>query len=151
LLPVLIPTVAAVVSWFVGSWLAARRDRANKRREIRIHYLVEAYRRLATAAEPPETNAAYLRDLDSAIVDIQLFGSANQIVSAQRFGRQLAEQWVGQVHELLSSLRDDLRKELKLQRVEGPIVVLRATFDEKRRNDQPLNPWLRVCRLSAEG
>jgi hypothetical protein len=28
-------------------------------------------------------------------------------------------------------LRDDLRRELKLESVEGPIVVLRPTFDNK--------------------
>lgn len=59
----LIPTLVAVVSWFVGSWLAVRRDRANKRRDLRVQYLIEAYRRLAKATERKETDAAYFADL----------------------------------------------------------------------------------------
>jgi len=49
MLTLLIPTAIAIVSWFVGSWLSVRRDRANKRRDLRVQYLIEAYRRLSTA------------------------------------------------------------------------------------------------------
>lgn len=55
MLTLLIPTVVAIVSWFVGSWLSVTRDRANKRRDLRVQYLIEAYRRLATATERKET------------------------------------------------------------------------------------------------
>jgi hypothetical protein len=135
LITLLVPTVVAVVSWFIGSWLAVRRDRANKRRDLRVQYLIEAYRRLATATERKETNAEHFADLDSAIVDVQLFGSADQIVAAQKFAKRLAEHRVAQLSELLASLRDDLREELKLECVGGSIVVLRPTFDAKEKND----------------
>ena len=133
LLTLLIPTLVAVISWFVGSWLSVRRDRANKRRDLRVQYLIEAYRRLATAIERKEANAEYFMDLDSAIVDVQLFGSADQIAAAQKFAKQLAEHRMAQLGELLASLRDDLREELKLERVKGSTVVLRATFDAKEK------------------
>jgi len=70
--------------------------------------------------------------LDSAIVDVQLFGSADQISAAQQFARELAELRVAQLDRLLASLRNDLRKELRLERVEGPIVVLRPAFDKEK-------------------
>lgn len=92
LLTLLVPTLVAVVSWFVGSWLAVRRDRANKRPDLRVQYLIEAYRRLATATEHRDTDAAYFAELDSAIVDVQLFGSPSQIAAAQMFTKQLTEQ-----------------------------------------------------------
>jgi hypothetical protein len=92
-----------------------------------VQYLIEAYRRLSTATERKETDAAYFASLDSAIVDLQLFGSADQIAAAQKFAKQLAEHRTAQLVEL----RDDLRKELKLERVGGPIVVLRPSFDNK--------------------
>jgi hypothetical protein len=133
MLTLLIPTLVAVASWFVGSWLSVRRDRANKRRDLRVQYLIEAYRRLATATERKETNAEYFAELDSALVDVQLFGSTEQIAAAQKFARQLAEHRAAQLSELLASLRDDLREELKLQRVEGPLVVLRPTFEADRK------------------
>ena len=74
MLALLIPTLVAVLSWFVGSWLSVRRDRANKRRELRVSYLIEAYRRLATATNRTGIDGPYFVNLDSAIVDIQLFG-----------------------------------------------------------------------------
>jgi hypothetical protein len=104
-------------------------------RDLRVQYLIEAYRRLATATERKETDATYFADLDSAIVDVQLFGSANQILAAQKFAKQLAEHRMAQLTELLASLRDDLRVELRLERVKGPIVVLRPTFEAKEKND----------------
>jgi len=67
MLTLLIPTVVAIVSWFAGSWLSVRRDRANKRRDLRVQYLIEAYRRLATATNREKTNAAYFAGLDSGV------------------------------------------------------------------------------------
>jgi hypothetical protein len=133
LITLLVPTVVAVISWFIGSWLAVRRDRANKRRDLRVQYLIEAYRRLATATERKETNAEYFADLDSAIVDVQLFGTPDQIAAAKKFAKELAEHRTAQLTELLASLRDDLREELKLDPVEGSLVVLRPAFDEKKK------------------
>jgi hypothetical protein len=80
LVPLLITTVVAVVGWFSGHSLSASRDRANKHRDIRLEYLIEAYRRLENAGgrdlpSSPEQS----RDLESAIADIQLFGSLAQI------------------------------------------------------------------------
>jgi hypothetical protein len=129
----LVPTAVAVISWFIGSWLTAKRDRANKRRDLRVQYLIEAYRRLATATERKETDASYFADLDSALVDVQLFGSGEQIAAAKKFAKELAEHRAAQLGELLASLRSDLREELKLERVEGSLLVLRPTFDEKKK------------------
>lgn len=139
MLTLLIPTAVAIVSWFVGSWLSVRRDRANKRRDLRVQYLIGAYRRLATARERKETDAAYFADLDSALVDVQLFGSPGQIAASQKFAKELAEHRAAELSELLASLRNDLRDELKLERVDGPLVVLRPTFDPKKRNDPCLS------------
>ncbi len=110
-------TIVAVISWFIGGWLAVRRDRSNKRRDLRVQYLIEAYRRLANGTERKETNAEYFADMDSALVDVQLFGSPDQTEAAQKFAKQLAEHRVAQSTELLASLRSDLRDKLKLERV----------------------------------
>jgi len=114
-----------VVSWFVGSWQAARRDRANKRRDLRVQYLVEAYRRLEAAAHrqlvPPHSS-----DMESAIADVQLFGSAVQVHAAQQFALETAGQGGSSLDELLSSLRNDLRQELQLESIEGKLIHLRV-------------------------
>lgn len=132
LLTLLIPTLVAVTSWFAGSWLSARRDRTNKSRDLRVHYLIEAYRRLSAATQR-QLNAEYFADIDSAIVDVQLFGTPAQIAATQTFARQLAEHREARVDALLASLRDELRDELKLGHVRGPIVCVRPTFEEQNK------------------
>lgn len=89
---------------------------------------------MATATNRTGIDAQYFVDLDSAIVDIQLFGTVDQISAAQSFAGELAELRVAQLDKLLASLRNDLRKELKLEPVEGPIVVLRPSFDTKEKS-----------------
>ncbi len=91
LLTLLIPTLVAVVSWFVGNWLSVRRDRANKRRDLRVQYLIDAYRRLEAAGHRPLV-PPYSSDMESAVADVQLFGSPAQVAAAQKFALEMAEQ-----------------------------------------------------------
>jgi hypothetical protein len=132
MLTVLIPTVVAVISWFVGSWLAARRDRANKRRDLRVQYLVDAYRRLEAASHRPLV-PPYSSDLESAVADIQLFGSPIQVADAKKFALEMAELGQASLDDLLLSLRNDLRTELQLEEVDGKPTQLRIVF---RDNDK---------------
>ena len=94
--------------------------------------MIEVYRRLATATNRSQPNASYFADLDSAIVDVQLFGSADQIAAAQKFSKELAQHRAASLDELLASLRYELREELKLDRVDGSVLVLRASFDAEK-------------------
>lgn len=116
--------MVAIISWFVGSWLSVRRDRANKRRELRVQYLIEAYRRLQNAGHrapvPP-----YSSEMESAVADIQLFGTRDQAVAAKKLATDLAEQGSASLDPLLLSLRRELRKELRLEQIEGGITHLR--------------------------
>jgi Tfp pilus assembly protein PilN len=132
LLALLIPTLVAVVSWFVGSWLAVRRDRANKRRDLRVQYLIEAYRRLEAAGHrslvPP-----YSSDMESAIADIQLFGSSVQVAAAQKFAFEMAQQRQASTDELLDSLRTELREELELEHIDGKLAFFRIVFDKDKK------------------
>ena len=128
MLTLLVPTVVAIVSWFVGSWLSVRRDRANKRRDLRVQYLVEAYRRLEAAGHrslvPPCSS-----DMESAIADIQLFGSSVQVAAAQKFTLEMAQQGRASADELLDSLRNELRMEPELEHVRGKLAFLRIVFN----------------------
>nr|VFK01759.1 MAG: hypothetical protein BECKH772A_GA0070896_102397 [Candidatus Kentron sp. H]VFK01855.1 MAG: hypothetical protein BECKH772B_GA0070898_102497 [Candidatus Kentron sp. H]VFK05166.1 MAG: hypothetical protein BECKH772C_GA0070978_102432 [Candidatus Kentron sp. H] len=53
LLSLLGTVIVAFSGWFVVHVLNASRDRRNKRREIRVKYLIEAYRNLESAAQRP--------------------------------------------------------------------------------------------------
>jgi hypothetical protein len=106
--------------------LTAKRDLANKRRELRVRYLIDAYRQLESAGNRSEPSSKW-SELESAIADIQLFGTPNQVEMAQRFADEFAESRTASLDELLFGLRDTLRAELQLEKVESQIKYLRIT------------------------
>ena len=71
LLPLLITTFVAILGWYVAHRQSAARDRANKKRDVRVQYLIDAYRRLESAASrSPREMEKYADGFESAISDI---------------------------------------------------------------------------------
>ena len=124
LIPLLITTLIAIGGWFIGHRLAAARDRANKQRELRVQYLIEAYRRLVKAGNHPELYKI-ADEIESAVSDIQLFGTQEQITKIQKFTKEMSTQQHARLDDLLADLRTDLRQELNLPKVEGKFWWLR--------------------------
>jgi hypothetical protein len=124
LLPLLVTTVVAVLGWFTAHRLTAHRDRANKRRELRTQYLIEAYRKLERAVHREDTTASG-PELESAVADIHLFGSARQVELVQAFVQQFTTTKTGDVSDLLTDLRRDLRAELQLETVPNKVAFIR--------------------------
>lgn len=116
-------TVAAL-GWLVAHYLTARRDFANERRKIIISYLLEAYRRLEASANSSDPRSKRSQT-ESAIADIQLFGSPQQVKMAADFSQKISSTGEATMDDLLSNLRDSLREELKLQSVDRKIFHLR--------------------------
>ena len=118
--------VTAVVA-FSGAWLAhaftASRDRKNKRRDQRISFLIDAYRRLESVSNRPEL--ANLQPIESAVADIQLFGSPNQVRLAQALATEFATNKSTSLDAILTELRRDLRAELQLESVADKLLFLR--------------------------
>lgn len=119
----LLTAVGAVLGWFIVHGLDATRARENQRRELIAHFLIDAYRRLERCAL--RTVGSDPHDMEPAIADIQLFGSPRQVELAQNFAVQLANTGSADLDELLISLREDLRRELRLEPVPRPIKYLR--------------------------
>ena len=120
----LIAVVVAILSWFVGNRLNADRDQLNKQREIRLKYQIDTYRLLAPAAHlKPESKC--FRDLEAATTDIQLFGTESQIRKVSAFLQQWKAQGRGDLDDLLSDLRNDLRTELGQPPVPGNVQWFR--------------------------
>jgi hypothetical protein len=132
LAPLLVTSVVTIVGWLAAHQLAAWRDRASKRREQRIEYLVEAFRRLAKAVHHPRLYEV-AEEVQSAVADIYLFRSREQIVRVESFVKDLSANREAPLDELLDALRNDLRTELRLPRVGGPIWWLRI---EPKSNDK---------------
>jgi len=124
LVPLLMTAFVAISGWYIVHWLNVARDRANKKRDLQIQYLIEAYRRLERAsnrAKKYENNA----ELESAIADIQLFGTVDQVNLAQKFSLDIAHNSHASTDDLLKDIRTELRKELGLKEVSPGIVYLR--------------------------
>jgi hypothetical protein len=119
--------LATAVVAFVGAWLAhtfaANRDLKNKRRDQRISYLIEAYRRLEFVSNRPSLTD--LQPMESAVADIQLFGSPSQIRLAQAFVTEFATTKSTSLDAILTELRKDLRSELQLESVPDKLLFLR--------------------------
>lgn len=101
-----------------------KRDQTNKRRDLQVQYLIEAYRRIERAANRPKDFNNNI-ELESAIADIQLFGTAQQVRLAEKFAFDIANNSNASTDELLVNLRDELRRELKLEVVNPEITYLR--------------------------
>jgi hypothetical protein len=68
--------------------------------------------------------------LESALADIQLFGSPVQVRLAQEFAHKFAETREGSLDDLLQDLRRELRIELSLEEV--PAGILHLRFNRKK-------------------
>lgn len=115
--------------WYVGD-RNSKRDFAAKQREVRIQYLIGAYRRMERGASRTLHDDKDLRDyghsVEDAIGDIQLFGSEEQVKLARDVVTYMRGPGASaDLKPLLKALRRDLRQELQLPALQGDPVQLR--------------------------
>lgn len=108
-----------IAGWAVAYFIALKQYTATKRQEARVTYLLEVWRKLEASAERKEVRTnqeidAYNRSLETAIADIQLFGTKEQISLANKFIDEMITTGLGNTTPLVTLLREDLRKELRL-------------------------------------
>lgn len=114
--PLVGPVLAAIIAvlgWFVGYSLNARRDQKTKRQELRIQHLIAAYRRLESATKPGATENVL--DIESALSDIRLFGSGRQIELLKQVVETPGVESAYPYEQLLTLLRHELRQELGME------------------------------------
>ncbi|MBI3137593.1 MAG: hypothetical protein HYZ15_03305 [Sphingobacteriales bacterium] len=122
-LPLLATSVVTMSGWYILHFLARKRDIENKKKELRINYLIEAWRRLERCVNRKNTDPTH--DIENSIADIQLFGTPKQIELAGRVISNLVKDKNANLDELLEELRQDLRKELFLEKIETKIQIFR--------------------------
>jgi len=126
LTPLLITTMVAIVGWFAAHRLAAARDRQNKRREMRVSALIDAYRSLEFSAQRTYDGDT-ARAVEMALADIQLLGTERQVRMAQQLMEEFAKTQSVDWQPLLLDLREDLQSELRLGVVPRYLKHLRWT------------------------
>jgi hypothetical protein len=112
----------AVAGWIVTQYQARRAVRRN----MRIEYLLGAYRRLEQASNRPMTASEDLA-VEAAVADIQLLGSPAQVRLAEDFITTFAAEDTADTEPLLQDLRASLRKELLLEAVPPKRLWLRIS------------------------
>lgn len=119
----IIQCIITVIGWIVVYIFATRQNIQIKKKEVTIEYLIQAWGKLEKASNRKDNR--YNTEIETAIADIQLFGTKRQIELAQQFAEEIARNKESSTLELLVLLREDLRKELKLERVPRKFKFLR--------------------------
>ena len=118
---IFISIVLAVIGWLFAHKLTSMRDLKNKKREIRINFLLDAYRKLERSIH----REAIGKDFEEAISDIQFLGTPVQVKMAKKIATDFAQNGHVTLDELLINLRDSMRKELELEKVDDTFTWVR--------------------------
>ncbi|ETA26006.1 hypothetical protein SJDPG2_09395 [Porphyromonas gingivalis SJD2] len=119
----IIQCIITVIGWIVVYILAIRQNTQIKKKEVTIEYLIQAWGKLEKASNRKDNR--YNTEIETAIADIQLFGTKQQIELAQQFAEEIARNKESSALELLILLRENLRKELKLEKAPRKFKFLR--------------------------
>jgi len=124
--PIIIAVVILIPTTIFAYWQVKKNDFENKKREIVLNYQIEVYRKLALAVQrDPIKGSQYFRDLESAVADIQLFGTKTQNETLQKFLDQWQKESMGDLDSILSDIRDELRKELGFEEIKERVKWFR--------------------------
>lgn len=122
---------AAAIAAVLAHRLTSHRDQTNRRNDLRIQYLLSAYRAVADASHRDlDPGSAHVRTFEQGLTDIQLLGSQEQAEMAVVIAKTLAEAGEALMDDLLLSLRDDLRDELRLEALPRPPFHMRIVGDD---------------------
>lgn len=119
----IIQCIITVIGWIVVYILAIRKNTQIKKKEVTIEYLIQAWGKLEKASNRKDNR--YNTEIETAIAGIQLFGTKQQIELAQQFAEEIARNKESSALELLILLRENLRKELRLEKAPRKFKFLR--------------------------
>ena len=115
----------AVVGWIFGHYFTSKRDKSNKRRDLTIQHLINAYRILTNEIAHRPSSKDSDQKLELIISEIQLFGSTEQAKMARQLAHNIADKKGFDLDPLINSLRSDLREQLNLKVIDGNVTWLR--------------------------
>lgn len=114
-----------VLGWLAGHFFTSKRDKSNKKRELTIQHLINAYSVLTNEVSHREQTTERQEKLERIITEIQLFGSTEQASLAKQLANDVAAGLEFELDPLINSLRTDLRKQLELEAINGNVTWLR--------------------------
>jgi len=133
-LKILITIILAVIGWVVGYYFTTRKDINQKRRDLSIEHLINAYRILTNEISHRKETKENNTQLENILSDIQLFGSEEQVQLAKDLANTVASGGEFQLDPLINSLRNDLRKMIGLKKIKGNVKWLRYNNELQQKN-----------------
>jgi len=110
----MIPVFVVVVGWGVAHWQTSLREIEQRKAEFRVNHLREAYIQIANTVDQGKFPCE-IEDLQSAFVDIQLFGEEEQIASLIEAIEDIDETQSANFAKLLKQLRNEIREHIGLE------------------------------------
>ncbi|MCC9017333.1 hypothetical protein [Flavobacterium lipolyticum] len=93
LFPLLITSIITMFGWFILHKLGQKRDLENKRKDLRITYLIEAWKKLEYASNRELNELEFIEYIENSIALIQLFGTTNQIILAKNIADDMKKNY----------------------------------------------------------
>ncbi len=116
-------TIAAgIFGWLIVHLFTMTRDRANKIRDLRTKYLIEAFQKLEKNSNRKEIDK---KEFEAVMADIQLFGTSQEAELAKEFISEFSGNKGASLNPLIHLLRENLRKELRLAPAKSNMAYLR--------------------------
>ena len=116
----LLASAVVVAGWNVSSFQSV--DEA--RRQFETRYLVDSFRVVYSVSNIDCMNPGESEALTKAVGDLNIFGTPAQVDLARRFANAMVEGGKARANALLKDLRDELRRELAMDSLEGDKLLL---------------------------
>lgn len=120
-----VSSLIIIIGWGIAHWFTSRRDHRNKKREIRLEYLINAYRNIGAAAARKQ-NSEEFKNLEAGFHDVQLFGNAEQLQLLNEIFISHSKTGGADLEPLLNSLRAELRSILGLKSASAALKFFRT-------------------------
>lgn len=135
-LKIIATIIIALFGWWITHRLNTERDFKNKKKEMKISYLIEAYMELEDVCHRYEDDIIErFPKLEAALAKIQLFGTESQISLSHEIIDSV-QGGIADTDTLLKDLRKELRDELKLEQTQTDIHFFRWGMKPDE-NDRP--------------
>ncbi|WP_299762945.1 hypothetical protein [uncultured Dokdonia sp.] len=125
LIPLLITSLITIFGWYVLHKLTKKREQENKKKNLRVEYLIDAWSKLEYGSNRDIDKEEFVEYFEKPIAMIQLFGTLNQIDLAQKLVEEIKNNKQVSLDDILEDLRNDLRSELNLEKAKSKMKYIR--------------------------
>lgn len=143
-----VTAAVAVCGWIVAHWFTSRRDRKSAERKARLDALSRAYFVLVRTGidgsiirrDHNGNIVSTAKDVEDAIASIHLYGDNKHSTLANRYAAELQERQHGNATELVDFLREYLRHELGLPKLNETPYYVRIQISKGSSNTTTTQP-----------